>query len=319
MRDRRALQELGEPAEEDDLVRRAPPRPGPMSSTRSAARITSGSCSTTTIVLPASRRRLQHADEPADVPRVQADARLVQDEQRVHQGGAQGGGEVDPLHLAAAQGAGLPVQGEVAQAHVHQVAQARPDLGQGAARWPRPGARGASMPLEERQAPVDGQEHHVVDGELLLPDLPEQGLGLQPRAAAGGARRVGPVLGQQHPDVHPVALGFQPLEEALRAEPDPVVPFALAVDHPGALLRGELAPGHVRGHAAPAGELHELVLHLAEALRLPRPHGAARQALACRRGRRGPSRCRWSGRSPRQVAQAPTGELKENRFGVGSS
>ncbi len=99
-----------------------------MSIMRSAANITAGSCSTTTRVLPASRRRVHGLGDALHVARVQADAGLVQHKQGVDQAGAQRGGQVDALHLAATQGAALPVEREVANAHVHQVLQARADL-----------------------------------------------------------------------------------------------------------------------------------------------------------------------------------------------
>ena len=47
--------------------------------------------------------------DAAHIARVQANAGLVQHEERVHQRGAQGGGEVDALHFAAAKGAALAV------------------------------------------------------------------------------------------------------------------------------------------------------------------------------------------------------------------
>jgi hypothetical protein len=72
-----------------------------MSMMRSAASITAGSCSTTTSVLPASTRRLHGHVDAVHVARVQADAGLVQHEQGVDQRGAQRGGQVDALHLAA--------------------------------------------------------------------------------------------------------------------------------------------------------------------------------------------------------------------------
>ena len=59
---------------------------------------------------------------------VQADAGFVEHKQGVDQRCAQGGGEVDALHLAAAQGAGLAVEGEVADADVAEVAQAGGDF-----------------------------------------------------------------------------------------------------------------------------------------------------------------------------------------------
>ena len=46
---------------------------------------------------------VQDADEPVYVARVEPDARLIQDEQSVHQRGAERGGEVDPLHFAPAE------------------------------------------------------------------------------------------------------------------------------------------------------------------------------------------------------------------------
>ena len=59
------------------------------------------------------------------VARVQANRRLVEHKQRVDQRGAERGGQVDALHLATRQGAALPVQREVANAHVAQVFDAR--------------------------------------------------------------------------------------------------------------------------------------------------------------------------------------------------
>ena len=41
---------------------------------------------------------------------VQTDAGLIQHKQGVHQGGAQGGGQVDTLHFAATQGTALSVK-----------------------------------------------------------------------------------------------------------------------------------------------------------------------------------------------------------------
>ncbi len=56
---------------------------------------------------------VQHADDALHVAGMQADAGLVQDEQGIDQRSAQGGGQVDALHLAAGQGARLAVQGKI--------------------------------------------------------------------------------------------------------------------------------------------------------------------------------------------------------------
>ena len=41
--------------------------------------------------------------EPANVPRMESDARLVHDEERVHEGRAKTGGKIYALHFAAAE------------------------------------------------------------------------------------------------------------------------------------------------------------------------------------------------------------------------
>ncbi len=60
------------------------------------------------------------ADDAVDVAWMQSDRRLIQHEQGVDQRGAERRGEVDPLHLAAGQGARLAVEIQIAQAHVGQ-------------------------------------------------------------------------------------------------------------------------------------------------------------------------------------------------------
>ena len=67
-------------------------------------------------------------EEAVVVVRVQADARLVEHEHGVDEGRAQRGGQVDALHFAAAQGAALAVECEVADAHVAQVFEAGGDF-----------------------------------------------------------------------------------------------------------------------------------------------------------------------------------------------
>ena len=234
------------------------------------------------------------------VTRVQTDAGLVQHEQGVHQGGAQSRGQVDALHLAATQGAALTVQAQVANAHITQVFQAGADffqqqmqglllgLGMG-------GECGVLRHVfKEITQPLDGQQHQVVQAQAwqglqlrLCPlhamwheafgrrhggvgpghtaDAPQQAVGLQTCAAAVATRRVAAVLGEQHPDVHFVGLGFQVLKETLDAIPL-LVPFAIpvgrAVDHPIALTGVELGPRRVARNASGFGVAHQVVLAL---------------------------------------------------------
>ena len=89
-----------------------------------------GSCSTTTSELPASRSRCMHADHAVHVARMQADARLVEHEQRVDQRRAERGRQVDALDLAAGERARLAVERQIAQAHVAKEARAGADLGE---------------------------------------------------------------------------------------------------------------------------------------------------------------------------------------------
>ena len=70
------------------------------------------------------RQGADDAEEPVDVPRVQADGGLVEDEERVDQRGAEARGEVDALDFAAGEGAGGPVERQVAQPHLFKVAEA---------------------------------------------------------------------------------------------------------------------------------------------------------------------------------------------------
>ena len=67
-------------------------------------------------------------DDAVHVARVQADAGFVQHKQGVDQRGAQGGGQVDALHFAAAECAALAVEREVADADFAQVFQAGGDF-----------------------------------------------------------------------------------------------------------------------------------------------------------------------------------------------
>ena len=221
---------------------------------------------------------LHHPDHPLHVARVQADGGLVEHEQRVDEGSAEGRGEVDALHFAARERARLTIEREVAEAHVREVAEAAADLPEQQIgrliQWPR-----QLQLLEERVAAFHRQQHQVVDrkagqcgqlrgaplnalgpkarrgaergiGQRLVTDPPQQRLGLQARAVADAAGSVGTVARQQYAHVHLVGACFQPGEEALHPVPDLLRPGAFALDHPLARLAAELAPGSVQGDAA---------------------------------------------------------------------
>ena len=65
----------------------------------------------------------QRVDQPAIVAGVQSDGRLVEHVAHADQSRAQPGRQPHALQLAAAEGAGGPVQGEIVQAHAGQEVQ----------------------------------------------------------------------------------------------------------------------------------------------------------------------------------------------------
>ncbi|WP_148660569.1 hypothetical protein [Geobacter anodireducens] len=106
----------------------------------------------------------QHADHPPHVPGVEADGGFIQHEEGIDEGGPQGRGQVDPLNLAPGQGTRLAVQGEVAEPHLPQVAEAGANLPQKELRRLVQGGR-QRQAAEKRRAAFQGQEHDIVDGE----------------------------------------------------------------------------------------------------------------------------------------------------------
>ena len=109
----------------------SPPRtpgPGPKSMRWSAARIVSSSCSTTTTVLPRSRRFGQRVEQSLVVARVQADRWLVENVEHADQAAANLPGEPNALRLAAGERRRGAVEREVFEADVLQEAQPAADL-----------------------------------------------------------------------------------------------------------------------------------------------------------------------------------------------
>ena len=177
----------------------------------------------------------EHVDDAPEVARMQADARLVEHEQRVDERRAERRRQIDALHLAARQRARLPIEREVAQPDVAEIAQARADLAEHEL------GRVVERPrqldaLEELERALDGQHHEIVDrqarqrGERRVverrqmrpetlrrarrprPHRPASraasratsGFSRAPRASR--ARVVAAVLRQQHAHVHLVGL-----------------------------------------------------------------------------------------------------------------
>ena len=181
------------------------------------------------------------ADEPSHVARVQADARLVKDEQRVDERCAETGRQVDALDLAAGERAGRPVQIQVSKANGDQVTQPRDDL---LLQHFRAGIiRREGQRSHDRLQPRDRelrQLGQVESGQERVPywrgparsghETVVQGRRLETPAVAIGTKRVGPVAAQQHADVHLVGLGFEPVEIAFDPVPAAARPEFLVVD-----------------------------------------------------------------------------------------
>ncbi len=66
---------------------------------------------------------MHHPNEPANIARMETDARLVHDEERVNERGAEAGGEIDPLDFAAAQRAGGAIESEITNPDLAEVTQ----------------------------------------------------------------------------------------------------------------------------------------------------------------------------------------------------
>ena len=72
--------------------------------------------------------RPENADQPLAVARVQTHTRFVQDVEGIDQARAQAGRQIDPCRLSATEGAGGPIDCQIAQAHRLQVSQPGPHL-----------------------------------------------------------------------------------------------------------------------------------------------------------------------------------------------
>ena len=99
------------------------PAPGPMSTTQSAVRIVSSSCSTTRTRVAEVAQAGERGDELRVVALVEADRGLVEDVEDAHERAADLGREADPLGLAARERLAGPVEREVVEADVGEEAE----------------------------------------------------------------------------------------------------------------------------------------------------------------------------------------------------
>ena len=117
--------------------------------------------------IPGVAQLLEDVDQPSGVARVQADARLIEDEQRVDEPCAEAGGQIDALGLAARECARGAVEREVAEADFDEVAQAGANFVQRQLnRIIRGEPAGRGRPLYQIQRGVDGQGIKVGKGVI---------------------------------------------------------------------------------------------------------------------------------------------------------
>ncbi len=104
------------------------PAPGPMSTTWSAVRIASSSCSTTSTRVAHVAQRLERVEQPRIVALMQPDRRLVQHIEHAGQARADLRGEPDALALAARQRAGGAGEREIIEADIVEEGEPLLDL-----------------------------------------------------------------------------------------------------------------------------------------------------------------------------------------------
>ena len=113
----------------------------------------------------------EDADHAREVAGVHADARFVQDEDRVREAGAEAGGQVDALHFAAGQRAREAIQREVTEADRFQIAEAGEDGFEGVVGRV---TRVLRRERREHRAQV-GDRRSVEFGQRLALPAPEKG------------------------------------------------------------------------------------------------------------------------------------------------
>ena len=108
------------------------------------------------------------AHEPADIARMQTDARLVHNKKRIDQRRAETGGEIDALNFAAAQSAGGTIEGEITDADFAKITQARANF---VAQHLRGGVIRCDVDLRQKIARIrNGKRREIRQAQRFFPD-----------------------------------------------------------------------------------------------------------------------------------------------------
>ena len=163
---------------------------------------------------------VHHAHQPADVARMETDARLVHDEEGVDERRAETGREVDALDFAAAQRPRRAIEGEITNPDLTKVTQAGNDLvpqhGRGGVVRRKRQAGEKFARLGDRQGGEfrQGKRDFIARDQTVV-----QCLRLKPAAVATGTSRVSAVTAEQNADMHFVGLALEPFEKSAHAIP----------------------------------------------------------------------------------------------------
>ena len=150
---------------------------------KSACRMAARSCSTTTHGVARVAQPAEQREQPVGVARVQADRRLVEHVQRVHQPRAERVGERDALRLAAGQRAGLAVEREIAEPDVAEEAEPGVELLEDELRRPRARTAVSASAASQCVDPVH-RPARPPTAMVSLADPDRQRVGVEPAAAA---------------------------------------------------------------------------------------------------------------------------------------
>ena len=218
------------------------PAPGPMSTTQSAVRIVSSSCSTTRSVLPEVAEARERRDQLRVVALVEPDRGLVEDVEDADERASDLRREADPLGLAARERGAGPVDREVIEADVGEEPKAGDDLLE-----EHPGDRPLAVAERDRQRlhPGEGVGHAHRRDVVDAPAVDRDGEGLRPQPAAGAdrARSGDHVLLDLGLDVLRLGLAEAPLEvghEPLEGGPVGVLASLVTVADEDLLFLGRM-------------------------------------------------------------------------------
>ena len=204
---------------------------------------------------------------------MEADGRLVEDEERSGERGTQRGREPRALRLAPRERACLAIEREVPEPDALQVPEPRRERRLD----PRALRRRHRLRLHARPCLRDGEG--VPRREIEIADAVRARDAVEPAAVARLAERVLAVAREEHAHVHLVGAPLEPLEPRANAGEFAAFPGPFAVEHQALLGLREDGPRHIHGDLRALAELHQRAALPLRAVAVPRFDGALRERL----------------------------------------